>query len=176
MSAIATLDGKQYNYLRSKLHILVNKVNTRTTISGFKVCLPSPSLTRNTSYPKNLRVIWIGSFSSFFLPSFFLLTVIICLVLMSQEVTNLIYSYFEKGCRKKCAREYTNMGYDQYTAVPDTVAVEPTFVAFLQHSQTYAHDLSCHSFKFLWRIVNSKLPTIPFGIVACTFFRQPFSK
>ena len=50
---------------------------------------------------------------------------------MSQEVTNLIYSYFEKGFGKKCAREYTNMGYDQYTAVPDTVAVEPTFVAFL---------------------------------------------
>lgn len=71
VSAIATLDGKQYNYLRSKLHILVNKVNTRTTISGFKVCLPSPSLTRNTSYPKNLRVIWIGSFSSFFSPWLF---------------------------------------------------------------------------------------------------------
>ena len=32
---------------------------------------------------------------------------------------------------KTCAREYTNMGYDQYTAVPDTVAVEPTFAAFL---------------------------------------------
>ena len=24
-----------------------------------------------------------------------------------------------------------NMGYDQYTRVPDTVAVEPTFVAYL---------------------------------------------
>ena len=41
-----------------------------------------------------------------------------------------------------------NMGYDQYT-VPDTVAVEPTFVAFLQHSQTYVRGLLCHSFKFL---------------------------
>ncbi|CAH3176550.1 unnamed protein product, partial [Porites evermanni] len=39
VSAIATLDGKQYNYLRSKLHILVNKVNTRTTISGFKTLI-----------------------------------------------------------------------------------------------------------------------------------------
>ena len=38
-----------------------------------------------------------------------------------------------------------NMGYDQYT-VPDTVAVEPTFVAFLM---SYAHGLFCHSFKFL---------------------------
>ena len=43
----------------------------------------------------------------------------------------LVYSYFEKGCRKKCARDNpeSNMGYDQYT-VPDTVAVEPTFVPF----------------------------------------------
>ena len=41
-----------------------------------------------------------------------------------------------------------NVGYDQYI-VPDTVAVEPTFVKFIQHSQTYVHELSCHSFKFL---------------------------
>ena len=61
-----------------------------------------------------------------------------------------------------------NVGYDQY-AVPDTVPVEPTFVAFLEHAQTYVHGLSCHSFKFHWRTVNSKLPTVPFEIVACTF-------
>ena len=61
-----------------------------------------------------------------------------------------------------------NMGYEQYTA-PDTVAVEYTFASFLYHSQTYDHGLSFHSFKFLWRKVNSKPPTIPFGIVACTF-------
>ena len=65
------------------------------------------------------------------------------------------------------------MGYDQYT-VPDTVSVEPAFVAFLEHSQTYVHGLSWHSFKFLWRKVNSKLPTIPFGIVACTFSDTTF--
>ena len=43
-----------------------------------------------------------------------------------------IYSYFEKGCRKNVHPTIPkgNMGYDQYT-VPDTVAVEPTFVAFL---------------------------------------------
>ena len=61
-----------------------------------------------------------------------------------------------------------NMGLDQYT-VPDTVAVEPTFVALLQNSHTYFNGLSCHSFKFLWRTVNSKPPTIPFRIGACTF-------
>ena len=43
-----------------------------------------------------------------------------------------VYSYFEKGCRKTVHATIPkgNMGYDQYT-VPDTVAVEHTFVAFL---------------------------------------------
>ena len=63
-----------------------------------------------------------------------------------------------------------NMGFDLY-AVPDTVAVESSIVAFLYlHSETFAHGLLCHSFKFLWRTKNSKPPTIPFGTVECTFF------
>ena len=81
------------------------------------------------------------------------------------------YSYFEKGCRKnvhvtipKC-----NMGYDQYT-VPDTLAVEPTFVA------TYVHGLSCHFFKFLWRTLNFKTTHNTFRDCRVHFFRQPFSK
>ena len=37
VSAVAALDGKQYNSLRSKLHSLINKVSTRMTVSGFKV-------------------------------------------------------------------------------------------------------------------------------------------
>ena len=61
-----------------------------------------------------------------------------------------------------------NMGYDQFT-VPDTAAVEPTFVTFLQHSQTYLHGLSCHSLKFLRRTVNSKPPSIPFGLSRALF-------
>ena len=40
-----------------------------------------------------------------------------------------------------------NMGYNQCT-VAHTAAVEPTFVAFLWHTQKYVHDLSSHSFKF----------------------------
>ena len=66
-----------------------------------------------------------------------------------------------------------NMGYDQY-AVPGTVAVEPTFVAFFEILQTYVHGLSCHSFKLLWRTVNSKPPT--FRDCRVHFFQQPFSK
>ena len=43
-----------------------------------------------------------------------------------------VYSYFEKGCPKNVYATIPrgNMRYVQYT-VPDTVAVEPTFVAFL---------------------------------------------
>ena len=37
VSAIAALDGKQYNELRSKLHSLSYKVNPKPTVSGFKV-------------------------------------------------------------------------------------------------------------------------------------------
>ena len=56
-----------------------------------------------------------------------------CALRRSPRQKNIIYSYFEKGCRKKCVHATIpkgNMGYDQYT-VPDTVPVEPTFVAFL---------------------------------------------
>ena len=50
-----------------------------------------------------------------------------------------------------------------------TVAVEPTLVAFHQHSRTYVRGLSCHSFQFLWRTGQTKPPTIPFGIVLALF-------
>ena len=44
------------------------------------------------------------------------------------------YSFFEKGCRKKNVHSTipkdNYMGYDQFTVL-DTVAFEPTFVAFL---------------------------------------------
>ena len=91
-----------------------------------------------------------------------------------------IHSYFEKETVKVGNNDRTpiprgNMGYDLYT-VPDTVAFEPTFLAILYHSQTCVHGLSCHSFNFLRRTVNSKPPTIHFGINTCTFSDKPFSK
>ena len=67
------------------------------------------------------------------------------------------------------------MGYSQYT-VPDTLAVEPTFVAFLEHLQTYR----------LWSLVpffqislnNSELKTTynTFRDSRMHLFRQHFSK
>ena len=60
------------------------------------------------------------------------------------------FTVFTLTCfKKKCARDNPkgNMGYNQYT-VSGTVAVEPTFFAFLEHfSQTYVQGFSCHSFN-----------------------------
>ena len=61
-----------------------------------------------------------------------------------------------------------SMGCNHYT-VFDNVAVEPTLLRFLSIRKHTIHDLLCHSFNFFWKTVNSKPPTIPFGIVACTF-------
>ena len=53
------------------------------------------------------------------------------------SVSYVVYSFFEKGCRKNVHATIPkgNMGYDQYT-VPDAVAVELTFDAFFLQSQT----------------------------------------
>ena len=62
------------------------------------------------------------------------------------------------------------MGYNQYT-VPDTAAIEVTFVAFSmaapKHTSKASHAILLISLKN--STVYSKPPTIPFGIVACTF-------
>ena len=51
---------------------------------------------------------------------------------------------------KICTRQSRKVVWDMFnTLFLTTVAVEPTFVAFLYHSQTYFHGISCHSFKFL---------------------------
>ena len=64
-----------------------------------------------------------------------------------------------------------NMGYEQYN-VPDNVAVEPTFVDFLYHSQTYVLSFFQISLK------NSELKTThnTFWGSRTFFIRQPSSK
>ena len=83
----------------------------------------------------------------------------------------MVYSYFEKGCReKKCTRYSRKLMRDMIsTLFLTTVAVEPTFVAFFQHSQTYIHGLSCLSFKFLCRRVNSNHPQYLSGLSRALF-------
>ena len=69
-----------------------------------------------------------------------------------------------------CTRQPRKVIWDMInTPFLTTVAVEPTFVAFHQHLRTYVRGLSWHSFKFLRRTGQTKPPTIPFGIVPCTF-------
>ena len=62
-----------------------------------------------------------------------------------------IQLFRERFSEKMCTRQSRKVIWDMINtlAVPDTVAIEFTFVAFLQHSQTYCNGLYCHSFKFL---------------------------
>ena len=62
----------------------------------------------------------------------------------------------------------SNMGYDQYT-VPDDCSCRTYFCCFPLTLSNIRPGLSCHSFKFLWRKVHSKPPTIRFGTVAYNF-------
>ena len=81
-----------------------------------------------------------------------------------------IQLFRESLSRIKCTRQSRKVIWDMInTLFLTTVAVEPTFVTFLQHSQTYISGLPYDSFKFLWKTVHLKSPTIPFRIVACTF-------
>ena len=65
-----------------------------------------------------------------------------------------IYSYFEKGCRKKVLSTIPkgNMGYDQYT-VPVTVVVELTLLlSFInrRHKSMASRAIPAHFFEEQW--------------------------
>ena len=78
---------------------------------------------------------------------------------------------------KMCTRQSRKVIWDMINILfLTTVAVEPTFVAFLYARKHIFMAFCANSFKFLWRTVNSKPPTMPFGIVACTFFANPSRK
>ena len=69
-----------------------------------------------------------------------------------------VYSYFEKGFAKNV-----------HATIPKGIGMLSNLLLLLSFStRRYVHVLSFHSFKFLWKTVNSKPPTIPFGVVACT--------
>ena len=92
-------------------------------------------------------------------------------------LTAYIQLFRERLSEKMCTRQPRKVIWDIINILfLTTVVVKPTFVPFHQHSWAYVHGHSCHSFKFLWRIGQTKPPTIPFRIVVSTFFWQPFSK
>ena len=76
-----------------------------------------------------------------------------------------------------CTRQSRKVIWDMIsTLFLTTVPVEPTLVAFLQHSQTHFRGLS-HQF-FQISLKNSELKTTHNAFRDCRvhFFRQPFSK
>ena len=86
------------------------------------------------------------------------------------NVAENIQLFRERLSEKMCTRQPRKVIWDMInTLFQITVAVDPTFVAFHEHSRTYVHGLSSYSSKFLWRTRQTKPPTIAFGIVACTF-------
>ena len=60
-----------------------------------------------------------------------------------------------------------NVGYGQYNVFL-TLKLSNLLLLLSFSTHSYVHGLSWHSFKFLWKTVNSKPPTMPSGIVACT--------
>ena len=62
-----------------------------------------------------------------------------------------------------------NMGYDQYT-VPDDCSCRRLLLLLSFSTRKHIFmAFRANSFKFLWKQENSKPPTMPFRIVACTF-------
>ena len=67
-----------------------------------------------------------------------------------KDQRNCIQLFRESLSRIKCTRQSRKVIWDMInTLFLTTVAVEPTFVTFLQHSQTYISGLPYDSFKFL---------------------------
>ena len=65
-----------------------------------------------------------------------------------------IYSYFEKGCGKKCHATIPrgNIGYNQQHRSWLQLSNLRLLLSF-SSSQTHVHGLSCHSFNFIYAIL-----------------------
>ena len=82
-----------------------------------------------------------------------------------------VYSYFEEGCRKKmCTRQSRKVIWDTINSLFLTLYLL-NLLLLLSFSTRKHKSMASPAIlsKFLWRTVNPKPPTIPFGIVACTF-------
>ena len=83
-----------------------------------------------------------------------------------------IYSYFERSCRKNVHTTMPkgDMGWDQYIVFWHCSCRTYFFwLSFSTRKHTSMASRAILSNHVLSRTVNSKLPTIPFGIIACTF-------
>ena len=92
-------------------------------------------------------------------------------------VKNSIQLFREKLSQKICTRQSRKVIWDMInTLFLTTVPVEPTFVAFLQHSQTHFHGLSCQFFQISLKKRELKTTHNAFQDCRVHFSRQPFSK
>ena len=89
---------------------------------------------------------------------------------IGRRITNLFTAISRKVVGKNVHATIPkgSMGYEQ-DAVPDTVAIEPTLLLSFSNRKHMSVASRAILSNFFERTVNSKPPTIPFGIVACTF-------
>ena len=76
------------------------------------------------------------------------------------------------GKKRTWQSQLGNLGYDQWILISQINTSSPRCLHLLLSFITRKHT----SMEPSPGTMNLKLPTIPFGIVACAFFRQPFSK
>ena len=74
-----------------------------------------------------------------------------------------IQLFRERLSEKMCTRQSRKVIWDMInTLFLTTVAVKPTWWLSFSTRKHNIANIPCHSFKFLWRTVYSKPPTIPF--------------
>ena len=80
-----------------------------------------------------------------------------------------IQVFRERLSEKMCTRQSRKVIWDMIDILfLTTVAVEPTLFLSVSTRKHIFMAFRANSFKFLWRTVNSKPPTMPFRIVAYT--------
>ena len=81
-----------------------------------------------------------------------------------------IQLFREKLSKKMCTRQSRKVIWDMInTLFLTTVAVEPTLLLSFSTRKHISMAFRANSFKFLCKNGNSKPPTMPFRICACTF-------
>ena len=88
-----------------------------------------------------------------------------------------VYSYFEKGCRKKCTRQSWKVLWVVSSAMffkeiwkNGTGGHGHMFASAKGKQQKYVRQLQSSETVYWW------YPILPFGIVACTFFSDNLSR
>ena len=107
--------------------------------------------------------------------SLILALVFIIHIQIPSQTTCLIYSYFEKGCRKKCTRQTRKVLWVVLSALffkeiwkNGTGGHGHMFASAKGKQQKYVRQLQSSGTMY-W-----SYPVLPFGIVACTFFPTTF--